>query len=79
MDLPKRYSLKIYTVTGEHVWTQDHTHQDAGNGLAFWDLRSVNNQEVAPGLYIYVIDAMDDSSDSKDSICKQVGKFAIVR
>ena len=75
MDLPEKYKLRIYTVTGEHVWTQDETHQDAGNGLAFWDLRSVNNQEVSPGLYIYTIDAMKDEK----SVCKHVGKFAIVR
>ena len=79
MDLPEKYSLKIYTVTGEHVWTQDETHQDAGNGFAFWDLRSVNNQEVSPGLYIYTLDAEEDSGASRKSVCKHIGKFAIVR
>ncbi len=75
MDLPEKYKLSIYTVTGEHVWTQDEAHQDAGDGMAFWDLRSVNNQEVSPGLYIYTLETMKNSK----STCKHIGKFAIVR
>ena len=36
----------------------------------WWDLRSINNQEVAPGLYLYTVEFEGQSS---------VGKFAIVR
>ena len=77
MDLPESYTLSIYTVTGELVWSQDEDHQDAGDGITFWDLRSVNNQEVSPGLYIFTLDA--ESGVSRKTECSHVGKFAIVR
>jgi len=72
-NLPANCTLTIFTVTGEKVITLDHEY-DADNGIYgsdyFWDLRTVNNQEVAPGLYIYVAE-----SGGK----KHIGKFAIVR
>ena len=77
MDLPDKYTLSIYTVTGELVWSQNETHQDAGDGIAFWDLRSINNQEVTPGLYLFTLDA--ESGDSRETECSHIGKFAIVR
>ena len=77
MDLPDKYTLSIYTVTGELVWSQNETHQDAGDGIAFWDLRSINNQEVTPGLYLFTLDA--ESGDSRVTECSHIGKFAIVR
>ena len=40
-------------------------------GFEFWDLRSINNQEVAPGLYLFSV----ESEGSNNFI----GKFAIVR
>jgi hypothetical protein len=77
MDLPEQYTLSIYTVTGELVWSQNESHQDAGDGITFWDLRSVNNQDVAPGLYVFTLDAESGSSRKKE--CSHIGKFAIVR
>ena len=77
MDLPEKYTLSIYTVTGELVWEQNELHENAGDGITFWDLRSVNNQEVSPGLYIYTLDA--ESGSSRQSECSHIGKFAIVR
>ena len=77
MDLPEKYTLSIYTVTGELVWEQNELHENAGDGITFCDLRSVNNQEVSPGLYIYTLDA--ESGSSRQSECSHIGKFAIVR
>ena len=36
----------------------------------FWDLRTLNNQEIAPGLYIYTVHAQG---------IKHISKFAVVR
>ncbi|NQT96579.1 MAG: T9SS type A sorting domain-containing protein, partial [Candidatus Marinimicrobia bacterium] len=66
--LPQNSSVTIFTVTGEKV--NSFTHTDATTGNEFWNLRSVNNQEVAPGLYIYVVEW-----EGK----KHIGKFAVVR
>ncbi len=66
--LPQNSKVTIFTVTGEKVNT--FTHSDALSGNEFWNLRSINNQEVAPGLYIYVVEW-----EGK----KHIGKFAVVR
>jgi len=55
--LPTQCQISIYTITGEHVTTFQHEEEFDGN--AWWNLRTGNNQdgpEVAPGLYIYVIE-----------------------
>ncbi|MGE5498010.1 MAG: hypothetical protein ACM3Q2_08075 [Syntrophothermus sp.] len=67
--IPVKATVRIYTITGELVQT---LHQDSGfqNNIP-WNLRSRDNLEVAPGLYIYHVEApgVDDF----------IGKFAIVK
>ena len=65
-------------MTGELVQTIDHvdmTSEDSNEifsgGEAVWDLRTVNNQEVAPGLYVFTVE-----SSGMDAF---IGKFAVVR
>ena len=41
------------------------------DGNKWWDLRSANNQEVAPGLYIYHVESNNGE--------EKIGKFAVVR
>jgi len=67
-NLPAKCKITIYTVTGEKVAVIKHESETSGN--VFWDLRTINNQEVSPGLYIYVVE-----SGGKEHI----GKFAVVR
>ena len=69
-NIPENCQIKIYTVTGEFVQVIDHF--DLTDGNAVWDLRTINNQEVAPGLYIFTL--IDNNTEEKF-----VGKFAIVR
>ena len=77
--LPTQCQISIYTIAGEHVTTFQHIEQFDGN--AWWNLRTGNNQdgpEVAPGLYIYVIefpeekeyciDTYDDEGDIQGSL-----------
>ena len=66
--LPQHCTITIFTVSGEKVISFEH--HDEYNDREFWNLRTVNNQEVAPGLYIYAVEA-----EGK----KHIGKFAIVR
>jgi len=67
--IPVNATVRIYTVNGELVQT---LHHDSGfqNYIA-WNLRSKDNLEIAPGLYIFHVEAagMDD----------YIGKFAIVK
>ena len=67
--LPVQCNIKIYTITGEFVFELEHNSMVDGN--EFWDMRTINNQEVSPGLYIYAVTTPDGSS--------HVNKFAIVR
>lgn len=76
--LPSSCKITIYTVSGELVQTIQHedlTDQDSNEifsgGEAVWDLRTVNNQEVAPGLYIFTVEA--------SGMENYIGKFAVVR
>lgn len=68
-NLTARCTIKIYTITGELVNTIEH--DDEESGFEEWDLRTMNNQEAAPGLYIFTVESDDNQ--------KFVGKFAIIR
>jgi|FLOH01.1.fsa_nt_gi hypothetical protein len=67
--LPDEAVIKIFTLTGELVYTI--LHKDVFSGQAEWNLRSMNRQEVAPGLYVFAVEAPNYES--------YVGKFAIIR
>jgi len=67
--LPARAVIRIYTVRGELVQT---LHHDGGtDGFVPWNLRTKDNLDVAPGLYIYHVEA--EGFDS------HIGKFAIIK
>ena len=78
-NLPEGFKISIFTINGELVNSYKHEpdlNYDANNvpvlgGNAVWDLRTVNNQEIAPGLYIYTVEAGD--------LTPHIGKFAVVR
>ena len=66
--LPQQCRITIFTITGELV---DYVkHFDPYEGNAWWDLRTMRGELVAPGLYIYVVE-----TEGKEHI----GKFAVVR
>jgi hypothetical protein len=68
-NLPQSCTIRIYTVRGDLVQT---IRQDGSTGgYAPWDLRTKDNLDVAPGLYIYHVDAGTYGSF--------VGKFAIIK
>ena len=81
-NLPKKCKVTIYTISGEEVVSfskpGDNNRADCGesdSGSCYWDLRSSNNQVIAPGLYIYTVE--DKSKKNKGG--KFIGKFAVVR
>jgi hypothetical protein len=67
--LPEKCKITIFTVSGEKV--RELEHDSITDGNAWWDLRSYNNQVIAPGLYIYVVETPDGN--------KKMDKFAVVR
>ncbi len=74
-NLPQKCKIKIFTLSGELVSEILHESQSSGN--EWWDMRTLNNQEAAPGLYLYHIQKLDliDNINTEEI----VGKFAIVR
>lgn len=69
-NLPETCTIKIYTIRGELVRTIEHSGF-GGDGAAWWDLKSQDNQEVAYGIYLYHVDA--------PGVGEKTGKFAIVK
>lgn len=80
INLPADATIKIFTLDGDLVdEIKAGTTVRKGSGytgeapasVAEWDLISRNNQEVAPGMYMYVVDS--------PSLGKKVGKFVIIQ
>jgi hypothetical protein len=67
--LPAECTISIYTVSGEFVARLDHN--DPFNGNEWWNIKNGRGKDVAPGLYIYVVETPGGES--------KIGKFAIVR
>lgn len=67
--LPQTCTVRIYTVRGELVRTL--RHEGTLDGYVAWDLRTKDNLDVAPGLYIFHVDA--------ENIGTHIGKFAIIK
>lgn len=76
INMPEQYVIRIFTLAGDHVRTIDSGKADeegiqTGPGWVFWDLLTHNDQKIAPGVYIFHVNA----PELGDHICK----FAIVR
>ncbi len=72
-NLPKKCDIYIFNLAGELINTLEHYSPDTepGTGTEDWNLWTVNRQEVAAGLYVYVVQTPDGE--------KKMGKFAIIR
>ena len=67
--IPAGATVRIYTVTGDLV--QSLRHDGATTGMVPWNLRTKDNLDVAPGLYIFHVEAPD--------VGEHVGRFAIIK
>jgi hypothetical protein len=68
-NVPQNSTIRIYTVRGDLVRSlrQDGTL----NGFVAWDLRTKDNLDVAPGLYLFHVEA--------PGVSDYTGKFAIIK
>lgn len=67
--LPRSCTVRIYTVRGDLIETLHHDGSD--QGAIAWNLRTKDNLDVAPGLYIFHVDG--------GSTGTFIGKFAIIK
>ena len=74
-NLPQKCKISIFSLSGELIF--EISHNDPFSGNEWWDLRTINNQEIAPGLYLYHIQNFD--MDSNKKLDETVGKFAVIR
>ncbi len=65
--LPNECTIKIFTLDADLVKTIYHSAQ---NGTAVWDLRSESGREIAPGIYIYSVEAKN---------LQHLGRFAVIK
>jgi hypothetical protein len=70
IHLPMKCTIRIYTISGDHVQTLEH---DAGllDGAKSWDLTTKDGMDIAPGVYIFHVDA--------PGIGEKVGRFALIK
>ena len=66
--IPAEATISIFTVRGELVQTLEH--DGSRTGVVEWNLRSKDNLEIAPGLYIYHVDS---------ELGEHIGKFAVIK
>ncbi|NOX89028.1 MAG: hypothetical protein GXO77_08380 [Calditrichaeota bacterium] len=70
IHLPNECTIRIYTTSGDLVQTIEHK-TDINDGAQSWDLRSKDGLDIAPGVYIFHVDA--------PGIGEKIGKFAIIK
>jgi hypothetical protein len=72
-NLPAAHNtIRIYTVSGDHVATLDHDGLTRG-GSCSWNLVSRNGQEITSGIYIYVVHSDDDAFEDF------FGRFVVIK
>jgi len=67
--LPDKCTIRIYTLSGDHLRTLEHDSPKL-DGNENWDLLTKNNQKIASGIYIYHVES---------PYGEKIGKFAVVR
>ncbi|NOZ61652.1 MAG: hypothetical protein GXO74_08215 [Calditrichaeota bacterium] len=68
MFLPPQCTITIYTTRGEKIRTIRHTNSA---GAEDWNVTSDSNQDLAFGVYIYIVETPDGR--------QKMGKFALIK
>ena len=70
-NLPSQCTVKIFTMSGYLVDTID-VMNTLDNGIAYWDLLTKEDLEVAAGMYLYHVKSLLTGKE-------KIGKFAIIK
>ncbi len=73
-NLPARATIRIFTLSGDHVATIEHDDARAEDesGQTSWNLISKNNQDTVSGIYLDHVHSDADGSET-------TGKFVVIR
>jgi hypothetical protein len=69
VNLPPAATIRIYSLAGVLVDVINH-NDEAGRGMAPWNLRNRSNQFVASGVYLFHVSTPDGRSE--------IGKFTVI-
>lgn len=77
-NLPPVCSIRIYTISGEHVQTLEHNSggdlsANMFDGSEAYDLLNKDNSDIAYGVYLWQVDATASGLGTK------IGKFAVIK
>ena len=72
-NLPHRATIRIYNSTGDLIKQIDHYNNTS---IQRWDGRNEVGEQIAPGIYVYHIEALRKGQRGKNSVS---GKFAVIR
>ncbi len=67
INLPRDAKVDIYTMAGDHVRSLKHEEDDDSLD---WDLKNNDDKDVAPGIYLYYVEAGSETT---------TGRFVIIR
>jgi hypothetical protein len=71
-NLPSQCVIKIYTLAGEFVDELSHGDgSQTSSGQAFWDMRTRNDQFIAPGVYLYHVETPEGH--------ETLGRFLVIK
>ncbi len=70
LNLPSRCTVRIFTLSGDFVRELEHpgTSSQADSKLV-WNMRSMNNELITSGIYIFVVESVGGS---------QIGKIVVI-
>lgn len=68
VGLPGEAIIRIYTAAADHVRTL--THEDPDSDQEFWDLKTEDGDEVAPGVYIWAVEAGTQTAQGRLLVIK---------
>jgi hypothetical protein len=75
-NLPPEGRIRIYTASGQFVQEMNWGPEDLmGNGDLFYNLRTVEDNEMSAGVYLYLVEATGPTGGN----AKKLGKFIIIR
>lgn len=76
-NLPPEGDITIFTVSGQIVQRISFTpDQLAGNGDLYWDMRTLENTDLAAGLYLFLVEG---SLPASGASVRKLGKFVVIR
>ena len=70
IHLPRQCTIRIYTISGNHVQTLQH-ESSADDGQEAWNLVSKDGMDIAYGVYVFHVDA--------PNVGTKIGRFAVLK